>query len=60
MLREARLLTALEPTAVRTPRVLAVCEDTDVIGAPFYVMEQIEGDVVTDLDAACARQSAAA
>jgi aminoglycoside phosphotransferase (APT) family kinase protein len=47
VLREARLLTALQPTAVRTPRVLAVCDDTEVIGAPFYVMEQVQGDVVT-------------
>jgi aminoglycoside phosphotransferase (APT) family kinase protein len=47
VLREARLLRALEPTAVRTPRVLAVCDDPAVIGAPFYVMEQVEGDVVT-------------
>jgi aminoglycoside phosphotransferase (APT) family kinase protein len=48
VLREARLLTALEPTVVRTPRVLAVCDDEAVIGAPFYVMEQIDGDVITD------------
>jgi aminoglycoside phosphotransferase (APT) family kinase protein len=47
VLREARLLTALEPTPVRTPRVLAVCDDPAVIGAPFYVMEKVEGDVVT-------------
>ena len=47
VLREARLLTALEPTPVRTPRVLAVCADTAVIGAPFYVMEQVRGDVIT-------------
>ncbi|MGA9859116.1 MAG: phosphotransferase family protein [Solirubrobacteraceae bacterium] len=48
VLREARLLSALEPTAVRTPRVLAVCEDTSVIGAPFYVMERMPGEVITD------------
>jgi aminoglycoside phosphotransferase (APT) family kinase protein len=47
VLREARLLTALEPTPVRTPRVLAVCADPAVIGAPFYVMEQVHGDVIT-------------
>ncbi len=47
MLREARLLTALEHTPVRAPKVLAVCADEDVIGAPFYVMERVEGDVVT-------------
>ena len=48
VLREARLLSALEPTAVRTPRVLAVCADLEVIGAPFYVMERVRGDVTTD------------
>jgi aminoglycoside phosphotransferase (APT) family kinase protein len=48
VLREARLLRALEGTAVRVPRVLAVCEDLEVIGAPFYVMERVIGDVITD------------
>jgi len=48
VLREARLLRALEPTPVRSPRVLAVGDDTDVIGAPFYVMEEVSGDVITD------------
>ncbi|MHB8659141.1 MAG: phosphotransferase family protein [Solirubrobacteraceae bacterium] len=47
VLREARLLRALEGTPARTPKVLAVCEDPAVIGAPFYVMEQVEGQVVT-------------
>ena len=47
VLREARLLRALESTPVRAPKVFAVCEDTDVIGAPFYVMERIEGEVIT-------------
>ena len=48
VLREARLLRALENTPVRSPRVLAVCDDEGVIGAPFYVMEQVFGDVITD------------
>jgi aminoglycoside phosphotransferase (APT) family kinase protein len=48
VLREARLLSALEPADVRTPRVLAVGEDPAVIGAPFYVMEQMRGTVITD------------
>ena len=47
VLREARLLKALEPTPVRTPKVLAVCEHPEVIGAPFYVMERVEGEVIT-------------
>src|SRR5947209_15950413 len=48
VLREARLLRALEPTPVRAPRVLGVCEDPGVIGAPFYVMERLEGVVVSN------------
>jgi aminoglycoside phosphotransferase (APT) family kinase protein len=48
VLREARLLRALGPTTVRTPDVLAVCDDPDVIGAPFYVMEKVEGEVITN------------
>jgi aminoglycoside phosphotransferase (APT) family kinase protein len=48
VLREARLLKALEPTPVRAPKLLAVCEDPAVIGAPFYVMERVEGVVVSD------------
>ena len=47
VLREARLLTAVQNADVRTPPVLAVCDDESVIGAPFYVMEYIEGVVVT-------------
>jgi aminoglycoside phosphotransferase (APT) family kinase protein len=46
VLREARLLSAVEGADVRTPPVLATCDDESVIGAPFYVMEKIEGDVV--------------
>ena len=47
VLREARLLSAVQDADVRTPRVLATCDDEAVIGAPFYVMELIEGDVLT-------------
>jgi aminoglycoside phosphotransferase (APT) family kinase protein len=46
VLREAWLLRALGATDVRVPRVLAACDDEAVIGAPFYVMELIEGDVI--------------
>jgi len=45
VLREARVLRGLAATAVPTPRVLAVCEDDRVIGAPFYVMEHLAGTV---------------
>ncbi|HEY1520454.1 MAG TPA: phosphotransferase family protein [Solirubrobacteraceae bacterium] len=48
VLREARLLAALAATPVRVPKVLAVCEDPGVIGAPFYVMERVAGEVIAD------------
>src|SRR5688572_11873169 len=47
VLREARLLRALESTDVRVPRVLAVGDDESVLGVPFYVMEEMHGSVVT-------------
>ena len=40
------MLSALAGRA-RVPAVLAVCDDESVIGAPFYVMERVEGHVVT-------------
>jgi len=47
VLREARLLRAIQGTAARVPEILAVCDDEAVIGAPFYVMERIHGEVIT-------------
>ncbi|HEX6583751.1 MAG TPA: phosphotransferase family protein [Thermoleophilaceae bacterium] len=46
VLREARLLKALEGTPVRVPQVIAVGDDEDVLGVPFYVMEEIHGSVL--------------
>ena len=46
VLREARVLQALAGRA-RVPTVVAVCDDPAVIGAPFYVMERLDGDVIT-------------
>src|SRR5205085_3243411 len=47
VLREARLLSAVQGADVRTPRVLDACDDESVLGVPFYVMEYIEGTVIT-------------
>lgn len=47
VIREARLLRALAPTAARVADVLAISDDAAVIGAPFYVMAKVEGHVVT-------------
>lgn len=50
MRREAKILAALASTDVPHPRLLAACEDTDVMGAAFYLMEPINGaNPVTDL-----------
>ncbi|HXB63260.1 MAG TPA: phosphotransferase family protein [Solirubrobacteraceae bacterium] len=46
VLREARLLRALQHTPARVPRVLAVGDDPAVIGCPFYVMEKVEGEAI--------------
>jgi aminoglycoside phosphotransferase (APT) family kinase protein len=46
VLREARLLRALKNTRARVPEVLAVGEDEQTIGSPFYVMELIAGEVI--------------
>src|SRR5882757_6688804 len=46
MMREARVLEALQNTAVPVPRIYAVCDDPSYIGAPFYLMEYVKGDVI--------------
>jgi aminoglycoside phosphotransferase (APT) family kinase protein len=53
VLREARVLSALEGTRARAPRVLAVCDDESLLGVPFYVMEEVRGTVIaTEMPAA--------
>jgi aminoglycoside phosphotransferase (APT) family kinase protein len=44
--REYRVLAALAPTPVPVPEPLGFCADPDVIGAPFYVMREVGGDVL--------------
>ncbi|MFI7395946.1 MULTISPECIES: phosphotransferase family protein [Streptomyces] len=43
MRREHRVIDALYPTDVPVPRPVLLCEDEEVLGAPFYVMEFVEG-----------------
>lgn len=47
MRREARVLAALEGSAVPHPRFVAACPDEDVLGAAFYLMEPVEGFTAT-------------
>jgi len=46
MSREYRVLTALQDTAVPVPQPLASCQDTEVVGAPFYLMRYVDGLVL--------------
>ena len=46
VLREHRILAALYGTAVPVPLPLAACPAPDVIGAPFYLMEYVDGQVI--------------
>lgn len=43
MVREHTVITALAPTDVPVPVTYVMCADDSVIGAPFYVMDLVEG-----------------
>lgn len=43
MLREARIMKALKPVYPYVPNILAICDDHDVMGCDFYVMEKLTG-----------------
>jgi aminoglycoside phosphotransferase (APT) family kinase protein len=44
--REFRIQQALEPVYPYVPRMVALCEQEDVIGATFYVMERVRGTIL--------------
>jgi aminoglycoside phosphotransferase (APT) family kinase protein len=46
--REYRVITALRNTEVPVARSYCLCEDDNVIGTAFYVMEFVEGRVLWD------------
>ncbi|MCC5859691.1 MAG: phosphotransferase [Ectothiorhodospiraceae bacterium] len=43
--REYRVMHALRHTDVPVPRTFLLCEDEDIIGSVFYVMEFVEGRI---------------
>lgn len=43
MTREYRIQAALAPVYPYVPKLIGLCEDPAVLGAPFYVMERIAG-----------------
>jgi len=46
MAREYRVMSSLAQTRVPVPAMVALCEDASVIGAPFYVMQYVEGAIL--------------
>jgi len=46
MSREYRILSHLHPVYKKVPRPLLFCEDEEILGAPFYVMERVTGIIL--------------
>lgn len=46
VVREFKVIEALQGSGARVPELLAACEDPSVIGAPFYIMRYIDGEVI--------------
>ncbi|MDE0511896.1 MAG: phosphotransferase family protein [Gammaproteobacteria bacterium] len=44
--REHRIISALAGSNVPVPSALGICNDVDINGAPFYVMDHVEGAVL--------------
>jgi aminoglycoside phosphotransferase (APT) family kinase protein len=60
VLREYRIMAALAGSAVPVPRMVAACDEEDVIGAPFFVMDYVDGVVPRDQATAEAQLTEAA
>ncbi len=46
--REHKMISALQNTDVPVPRTRGLCTDIEVNGAPFYVMNFVDGHIVRD------------
>lgn len=46
--REYRVMSALADTDVPVPAMRVLCDDDDVIGSMFYVMDFVDGDIFWD------------
>jgi len=47
--REHRMIAALQNSGVPVPRARGLCSDIEVNGAPFYVMNFVDGHIVRDI-----------
>lgn len=48
VLREYRVMSALEETEVPVPKPVLACEDKSVIGSEFFLTERLDGTVIRD------------
>jgi len=46
MLREARVMQALGPVYPYVPEIVAICDDQEILGCDFYVMERFKGIIL--------------
>ncbi len=63
MLREAKVMQALRPVYPYVPEIVAICDDHEILGCDFYVMERLSGVILRqdfpaglELDAADTRK----
>eukprot|EP01130_Rhizamoeba_saxonica_P005850 TRINITY_DN2314_c0_g2_i2.p1 TRINITY_DN2314_c0_g2~~TRINITY_DN2314_c0_g2_i2.p1 ORF type:complete len:356 (+),score=78.40 TRINITY_DN2314_c0_g2_i2:38-1105(+) len=47
--REYKVMKALAPTNVPVPKMIHLCNDTDIIGTSFYLMEFVQGRIFKDI-----------
>jgi aminoglycoside phosphotransferase (APT) family kinase protein len=52
VLREYRVMDALQDTPVPLARTVLGCDDESVLGSEFYVMERVRGDVLREAEPA--------
>ena len=50
MSREYQVMDALARTAVRVPGMIGFCADSELMGAPFYVMDKVDGIAYRDAE----------
>ena len=46
--REYKIIHALEKTDVPVPKAYCLCKDDSIIGTDFYIMEFLDGRIITD------------
>ncbi|MGI9283881.1 MAG: phosphotransferase family protein [Pseudomonadales bacterium] len=46
VLREYKVINALQDSNARVPELLTACDDPAVMGSPFYIMKYIDGEVI--------------